>query len=59
MAKKKVNIEEEIQADVMAEQKTKKLSAEEIEQKKKSLLEKAAKLKEKLLEEAPKTEELK
>ena len=60
MAKKKINIEsEEIQADAIAEQKTKKLSAEEIEQKKKSLLEKAAKLKEKLSEEAPKTEELK
>lgn len=39
--------------------KTKKLSAEEIEQKKKYLLEKAAKLKEKISEEAPKTEELK
>ena len=39
--------------------KTEKLSAEEIEQKKKVLLEKAAKLKEKLTEEAPKTEELK
>jgi len=59
MAKKKVNIEEEIQADVMPEQKINKLSAEEIEKKKKILVEKAAKLKEKLTEEAPKTEELK
>lgn len=60
MAKKKVNAEpEKIQETAIAEQKTKKLSAEEIEQKKKILLKKAEKLKEKLLEEAPKTEELK
>lgn len=59
MTKKKVNIEEETQAETIIEQKTRKLSAEEIEQKKKSLLEKAKKLKEKISEEAPKTEELK
>lgn len=60
MAKKKVNVEsEKTQADALVEQKTKKLSAEEIEQKKKSLFEKAAKLKKKISEEAPKTEELK
>ncbi len=60
MTKKKVNVEaEETQADAIVEQKTKKLSVEEIEQKKKVLLEKAAKLKEKISEESPKTEELK
>src|SRR3989338_1434275 len=56
------NSDEEINQSEISEQtkiKTKKLSAEEIEQKKKILLEKAAKLKEKLSEEAPKTEELK
>ncbi|MBI2004052.1 hypothetical protein HYS72_01155 [Candidatus Pacearchaeota archaeon] len=63
MAKKKINVKtEEINQSENLEQtkiKTPKLSAEEIEQKKKILLEKAAKLKEKLSEEAPKTEELK
>src|SRR3989344_5617888 len=56
------NSDEEINQSEISEQtkiKTKKLSAEEIEQKKKILFEKAAKLKEKLSEEAPKTEELK
>lgn len=70
MAKKKVNVESDEIAEIKetsdneedlekTKNKTKKLSAEEIEQKKKSLIEKAEKLKEKLLEEAPKTEELK
>lgn len=70
MTKKKVNVESEEIAKVeetpnneedleKTKNKTKKLSAEEIEQKKKSLLEKAAKLKKKISEETPKTEELK
>src|SRR3989338_9411552 len=63
MAKKKTeNSDEEIKQFENLEQtkiKPKKLSPEEIEKKKKVLLEKAAKLKEKLSEEAPKTEELK
>ncbi len=60
MTRKKINDEQgnEIQETAIVEQKTKKLSAEEIEQKKKSLLEKVKKLKEKISEEAPKTEEL-
>ena len=64
MAKKKTseNSDEEIKQFENLEQtkiKPQKLSPEEIEKKKKVLLEKAAKLKEKLSEEAPKTEELK
>ena len=64
MAKKKTseNSDEEINQFENLEQtkiKPQKLSPEEIEKKKKVLLEKAAKLKEKLSEEAPKTEELK
>jgi len=65
MAKKKteeISGDEEInQSEDLAQTKikAKKLSPEEIEKKRKVLIEKAAKLKEKLTEEAPKTEELK
>lgn len=62
MAKKIKNEENnlaESEKTIIAEQKTKKLSAEEIEQKKKSIFEKAKKLREKISEESPKTEELK
>lgn len=59
MPKKEINAETEEKSLEETKNKIPKLSAEEIEQKKKEILKKAEKLKEKLVEEIPKTEELK